>query len=287
MIKDSLSAPYFMSGAVVKIDTSGNKIWEHRYLSADSLQYFSSLKLVRHYEGCFIGGTHLDKTESRNIIELIKLDKNGNIKYRLPFEMSSNYSYYFSDFKILSRNRIITLYNKTNPPYEDSVFSGAFISDTLGNIISSNEYMKNTDFTALNKIVDNPNPTNILFTGTTDYNSVYERVLVVKTDSTLYAPPVSVNNISQTVPDKFYLNQNYPNPFNNSTQITFGIKKKGIYKLAVYDVTGKLVDKLFNQSLEPGEYKMDFNAEKLSSGIYFYRLESDKAIITKKFVLLK
>ena len=286
-VKDSLSAPFFASGVVTKIDSSGNTLWQHRYFSQDSTKYFKFIKLGLHNDGYLLGCRHADNSGVRSIMELMKIDKSGNSKFRLKYDFSQQYSYYLMDMKVMSMNRILILYQKYNHPNQDSLFSGAFITDTLGNIQAINEYMTKTSYTSLYNIIDNPSPTSILFTGTTDYNSVYERVLVVKTDSTLYAPPVSVNNISQTVPEKFYLNQNYPNPFNNSTQITFGIRKKGIYKLTVYDVTGKIVDELFNQSLEPGEYKTDFNAEKLSSGIYFYRLESDKAIITKKFVLLK
>jgi hypothetical protein len=286
-VKDSLSAPYFASGAVSKIDTAGNKLWEHRYFSPDSSQYFRFIKLGKHNEGYILGGRHLDNTGYRSIFELMKIDKNGNIKYRLPYDISQRYSYYLMDMKVLSKNRIIVLYQKYNLPNQDSLFSGAIITDTLGQIVSSNEYMTLANYTSLYKIIDNPIPTKILFTGTTDFNSVYERVLVIKTDSTLYTPPVSVRNISQIVPDNFYLKQNYPNPFNSATQIVFGIKKKGLYNLKIYDVTGKLINEIFNQSFEPGEYKTDFHADNLSSGVYFYNLESNNSIITKKFVLLK
>lgn len=286
-VKDSLSTPYFASGLVTKVDTSGNTVWQHRYFSQDSTNYFKFIKLGIHNDGYLLGCRHPDDSGLRNIMELTKVDRNGIIKYRLKYDFSPNYSYYLMDMKVMSKNRILVLYQKYNHPNQDSLFSGAFLTDTLGNVLTSHEYMTNTGFTSLCKIIDNPSPTNILFTGTTDYNSVYDRVLVVKTDSTLYAPPVSVNNISQTVPESFYMNQNYPNPFNGVTQIVFGIRKKAHYSMKVYDAAGKLMEVVFNQNLEPGEYRTDFQADRLSSGVYFYRLESGSEVITKKFVLLK
>lgn len=215
----------------------------------------------------------------------MEINQDGILKQAFKFPFFSGSNFYFSDIAKISNNRTLVLFYRNNN-YYDSTISCAIIADTMGATLNYKEY-GGTVYTFLNRVLL-PEPGKIMFVGTSDYLFNYwENVVAIKTDSSLYAPPISVKNITQLVPDKLYLNQNYPNPFNNSTQITFGIIKKGIYKLTVYDVTGRLVDELFNQNLEPGEYKTDFNAEKLSSGIYFYRLESDKAIITKKFVLLK
>ena len=98
---------------------------------------------------------------------------------------------------------------------------------------------------------------------------------------------VFVNQISSNIPDRFYLHQNYPNPFNNQTTIKFDIKEKGDYSLIVYDCLGRKREELFNEYMKAGSYSITYNADKLSSGVYFYRLSSEKIFITKKFLLIK
>ena len=97
----------------------------------------------------------------------------------------------------------------------------------------------------------------------------------------------NIKKVGSEIPQKYSLSQNYPNPFNAVTQIEFGIKEKGNYSLRIYDVTGKMIQEVFKQDFEPGEYRTIINAGRLSSGVYFYRLESGSVVLTRKFVLMK
>ena len=85
----------------------------------------------------------------------------------------------------------------------------------------------------------------------------------------------------------FMLNQNYPNPFNPSTQIKYSIKEAGLVQLKVYDILGKEVANLVNENIEAGFYSVNFNASQLSSGIYFYKLQSGTFVSSKKMLLIK
>lgn len=85
----------------------------------------------------------------------------------------------------------------------------------------------------------------------------------------------------------FSLSQNYPNPFNPLTTINFSIPKYSKVTLKVYDVLGKEVSTLLNEELNPGIYNKNWDASNLSSGIYFYRLQSGDYIETKKLCLIK
>ena len=98
---------------------------------------------------------------------------------------------------------------------------------------------------------------------------------------------VSVQTISNEVPSAFVLAQNYPNPFNPSTKINFSIPKAGFVTLKVYDLTGKEVSSLVNENLNIGTYGVDFNAAALTSGIYFYTLNTENFSETKKMMLIK
>lgn len=98
---------------------------------------------------------------------------------------------------------------------------------------------------------------------------------------------IGIENISTLIPEGFSLEQNFPNPFNPSTRIEFNIKRSGLVKLAVYDILGKLVGTLVNEDLTPGTYQYTFEAGSLPSGAYFYRLETNGFVETKKMLLLK
>ena len=88
-------------------------------------------------------------------------------------------------------------------------------------------------------------------------------------------------------PYKFSLNQNFPNPFNPSTMIEYTIANAGFVKMKVYDVLGKEVATLVNQKQNPGSYNVLFDASKLSSGVYFYKIESGNFTQVRKMILVK
>jgi len=98
---------------------------------------------------------------------------------------------------------------------------------------------------------------------------------------------VSIQNISGTVSGDYKLAQNYPNPFNPTTKIRFELPKSSFVSLKIYNSSGKEVDALVNQKLSAGVFEESFNASKLSSGVYFYKLITDEFAETKKMLLLK
>lgn len=102
--------------------------------------------------------------------------------------------------------------------------------------------------------------------------------------------PTSTTGIvkeNNQLPVKFELSQNYPNPFNPTTSIRFQLPAYSYIKLKVYDMLGREVATLVNENKPAGNYKIEFNASKLVSGIYFYRLESETFSQTKKLIVLK
>lgn len=88
-------------------------------------------------------------------------------------------------------------------------------------------------------------------------------------------------------PNSFELDQNYPNPFNPSTNISFSVPSNGFVKLKVFDITGREVATLINESKTSGEYSVRFDARNLASGIYIYRIQFSGNVITKKMTLIK
>ena len=94
------------------------------------------------------------------------------------------------------------------------------------------------------------------------------------------------SNISQ-LPKNFVLFQNYPNPFNPSTKIKYRIINSGFVTLKDFDITGKEVSILVNESQDIGEYEVSFNGDNLPSSIYFLKFDFDDVSITKKMILIK
>jgi hypothetical protein len=98
----------------------------------------------------------------------------------------------------------------------------------------------------------------------------------------------SETEVTISVPKVFALNQNYPNPFNPTTTISFTLAEDGFTTLKIYDVLGKEVATLVNGEMKAGMMNtVNFNASKLSSGIYFSRLENNGSAQIKKLVLMK
>ena len=97
----------------------------------------------------------------------------------------------------------------------------------------------------------------------------------------------NVEQISASVPHAFSLEQNFPNPFNPSTTIRYSVRHAERVRLAVYNMLSQEVATLFDGYQEPGEYQAVFNAEHLTSGVYFYRLTGRTSQEIRKMVLMK
>lgn len=88
-------------------------------------------------------------------------------------------------------------------------------------------------------------------------------------------------------PINFQLEQNYPNPFNPSTIISFDLPFSSFVRLNVFNIQGQLVQNLVSKTMNSGNHTVEFNAENLSSGMYFYTLKAGEFSQTKKMMLLK
>jgi uncharacterized delta-60 repeat protein len=102
-----------------------------------------------------------------------------------------------------------------------------------------------------------------------------------------YSPFYPIKSDAAEVKDVFKLNDNFPNPFNPTTRIGFSIPSQSNVKLAIYDITGKEIALLVNNHLQPGNYQYEWNALQFSSGTYFYKLDADGFVQTKKMILIK
>ena len=109
-------------------------------------------------------------------------------------------------------------------------------------------------------------------------------------DYGIYTPkysPTGVNDCQENIPSKFGLSQNYPNPYNPTTMIEFDLAMKGNVSLRVYNILGQEVMTLANGYYNAGHYSVLFDGSRLSSGMYFYKLQSSSESAVRKMMLLK
>lgn len=107
----------------------------------------------------------------------------------------------------------------------------------------------------------------------------------------IYRRPLSeltaIKEINSEIPEIYSLSQNYPNPFNPSTIIKYDLSKSSAVKLIIYDAVGREVKTLVNENQNAGSYKVEFDGSNLSSGLYYYKIQSGEFTQTKKMVLIK
>lgn len=147
----------------------------------------------------------------------------------------------------------------------------------------------------------------VSFNGGTLLSTATIRALVFKTtgDTTLYAcaasatgirglheyswpNAINIGGIGSKIPDVFILEQNYPNPFNPVTKISYTVPVNSTVRLNVFNAIGQKVKTLVdNEFKNAGSYEINFDAGKLSSGVYFYRMEAGTFVSTKKMILIK
>ncbi|HEY5123724.1 MAG TPA: T9SS type A sorting domain-containing protein [Ignavibacteria bacterium] len=106
---------------------------------------------------------------------------------------------------------------------------------------------------------------------------------VVYGDTTL----TEIKSLNSEIPDRFSLLQNYPNPFNPRTVVRFQLSVVSNVVLKVYDVMGREVQTLVNEKLSAGTYEVKFDGSMLTSGVYFYKMQTGDFSETKKMILMK
>jgi plastocyanin len=147
---------------------------------------------------------------------------------------------------------------------------------------------------AWNDTITQASPTflyKITVPGTYNYNCIFH--IIFGMNGSFVASPSGIQQIGSVVKN-FELKQNYPNPFNPATSINFSIPRNSFVSLKIYDMKGALVSNLVNENMNAGEYRYDYNAVNLSSGIYLYRIAvtdpsgmASNYAETKRMVLIK
>lgn len=213
----------------------------------------------------------------------------GFENFREIYFFNENLGLYVSDAgRIVKTTNGGTNWNLMNSGTTQSLFGVYFINSITGYACGNNGAIIMTTDAGDNWVVQS-SPlaeihTDVWFTSAnTGYISTWSGKILKTTNGGI----TYLNPVSSEIPTEYSLEQNYPNPFNPITHFEFRIADFGLVTLIVYDASGKKIESLIDQELQPGIYEYEWNAEKYSSGLYFYTLTTKNFTQTKKMVLIK
>ena len=123
-------------------------------------------------------------------------------------------------------------------------------------------------------------------------NDPDETIYVIPIHMVVDSVTVSVQPLSDLIPDKFQLYQNWPNPFNPSTTIKYSLPEKSEVKLEIFNIIGQRIKTLVSGNQGPGSYQIQWDGKNefgqtAASGIYIYRLQADKEVAIRKMVFMR
>jgi len=258
--------------------------------------------------GLFVGFSFEKKGDINGAIDqykkLIAADSNTNLAIEELFKLFRKYSRndvltYFGNFSSSNKHYPIVSALLANNNLHAGQFNKAI--DTYNNLIETHAgdyYEVNARFQKLfaYKNIKNDNITaqemlsQINSLGLTDpfWLSKIQIADYLLEDNSKSMVKKSVTSLDENIlPKEYALSQNYPNPFNPTTVIQYDIPKDGFVTLKIYDILGREVKTLVNENKLQGRYYISFDASKLASGVYIYRLQAGNYIATKKLLLLK
>ncbi|MCK9280038.1 MAG: T9SS type A sorting domain-containing protein [Melioribacteraceae bacterium] len=277
----NLIGPYDKEVPVSEITTTPTDILNSKFFGYGS-GYIEPTKLLQgkgywirvKQAGTINFNTALNKNEYINIAQSNELENSGRIILK---DASGNSSTLY-----LSNSSIDFSMYDLPPVPPDGIFDARFTSGRMAEsatssqsiVISSAKYPVSLSVDGISiKIIDELG---------------IERLL--KPGSLFTFTKESSNSIqirSTTIPLEYNLMQNYPNPFNPTTSIRFTIPEKAVVKLTVYNMLGEEMNSIINKELDAGLHQFEWNANGIPSGIYLYKLTTDKFTSNKKMILIK
>ncbi|MBN8569998.1 MAG: SBBP repeat-containing protein [Ignavibacteria bacterium] len=257
--------------ATIKYNSDGVQQWVSRFNGPANLQDIPSDMRIDTSGNIYITGESRAADDMYKIITL-KYDKNG-VEQWYAIEDNGNYGVGHSLALDYSGN----VYTAGYEFIDDYAEMVTLKYNSNGNRIWRINYDGNKLSNNYNSGIVADNAGDIYVAGTSNNDFV-----TIK-----YSQSVGINSTNTQISEKYFLAQNYPNPFNPTTNIIYSLTKDGFVTIKVFDVDGKMVKELVSEFKETGNYSIVFDGSSFASGLYFYRIESNNFIDTKRMVLIK
>lgn len=270
----------FYDYLTMKYNSSGVLQWYRRFNGSQGLGDFETAMKIDGNGNVYVTGECVGSpTVNDSSFATIKYNSNGDLQWVSIFPGSFNSTNVARDIGVDNMgNVIVTGSSKFNSLDHYVTLGYSSGGSLLWNMFYNASNGAGNDFSSALAIDNNQN---VYVTGSsygmgTDYDF-----------ATLKYSIVTGIDPSNNKPLSYSLSQNFPNPFNPATTISFEIPSAGQVKLSVYDVEGKEVAVLINDYLVANKYNINWNAEKVTSGVYFYKLQTNEFTSTKKMILIK
>ncbi|MBE2216715.1 MAG: SBBP repeat-containing protein [Ignavibacteria bacterium] len=267
--------------ATIKYNSSGDTQWTVRYNGPDNLSEHGNALAVDAAGNVYVTGRTAVTSINTNYITL-KYNSSGVQQWVSTYDGPGNSTDESYDIAVdLSGNVYITGEStliSTNRDYATIKYNTAGVQQWLARYNGPG----NAFDAAKGLVLDQSG--NVIVTGVSYTNSSGS---IVDYATIKYSVISGIQQLNTEIPGVFSLSQNYPNPFNPVTNIEFSVPKSTFVKLAVFDVSGRELETLVSQNMTAGTYKADWDASKYSSGVYFYRLETEGFSKTSKMILVK
>ncbi|MDP2364048.1 MAG: T9SS type A sorting domain-containing protein [Ignavibacteria bacterium] len=215
--------------------------------------------------------------------------EDDKIFYDATNQLLAQFDIHYIGIKILSEPMTsaqvfmwYTGYQNSDPNYYSWLYEGTFDTDTLITDADGGVGIIGGTSSTLQ-----PAATKTVYFAVSVGGNYGEMLANMQLAQQKYNQIVSVESDFNNIPSDFVLEQNYPNPFNPSTKISFGLPQRSNVALKVFNMLGEEVAELVNESLEAGTHSYNFDASRLTSGVYIYTLQTGSNIISKKMTLIK
>lgn len=264
-----------------RISTSGNIVWSKTYNGNGNENDKAWGIVVDEDKDVYITGETENAVGNVNYLT-IKYDRQGTSEWVKVYNGTGDDEDVATAISLFRNNIVIT--GRSFGTENNFDYATVRYKKNNGNQLEVNRYSMN-EYT-------NDLATDVATKGGTVVVTGYSELIMDNAAGSSYISTVSpgwtsdLESITE-IPSGYSLHQNFPNPFNPVTSIQFDLAAVTNVKLTVFDVLGKEVSVLINQQLDAGNHKITFNAEKLASGIYFYKLEAGSFNDIKKMTLVK
>ncbi len=267
---------------IIKYSNSGSMLWE-KYYSNSTNSYDNGYSILLDNNGDLIVGGFTNEQFSSNYNMLIqKYTSGGSLVWSFMYDSPYSSIDVMSDLKIDNNSNIYVTgssFRNNNQISSDIVTFKILSNGLLSWDIRYNGEADSSDHPS-SVLTDNSG--NVYeFGSRVGLNSQNDYILIK------YSQLVGSGHINGTIPKTFSLKQNYPNPFNPETIISFDLPEKSHIRISVYDILGKQLELLIDNYYEAGTYSINFNSEKYPSGVYFYKMQTDKFSDSKKMIIAK
>jgi hypothetical protein len=265
---------------LIKTDSNGDTVWTKTF-GSDNIDSGHSV-IQTSDQGYIIVGyrDYISPSSNKMNLWLIKTDMNGDTVWTKTFG-GTKYDRGYGVQQTFDGGYIITGYTSSFGNGSADVW--LIKTDINGDSIWTRTF--GGIYSDVGRSVQQTSDGGYIITGLTQsYGNGGFDVLLIKTNS---EGVVSIESEIEIKPYEFFLNQNYPNPFNPNTTIEFSLPHSEYTTLKIYNILGEEIYTLVSQNLNAGIHKYNWDASRMPSGVYYYRLAAGNYADTKKLIFLK